>query len=51
MNTKRIKKSYSEARLEVAEFSAYDVITTSGALDTDGSGESGNLGEWTPPEW
>lgn len=50
MKTEKLKESYSAASLEILLIRAQDVITTS-PLDPDGSGESGNLGEWTPLEW
>ena len=50
MKTEKLKVSYSAASLEILMIRAQDVIATS-TLDPDGSGESGNLGEWTPVEW
>ena len=50
MKTEKLKDFYSAAQIEVIFVRAQDVITTS-PLDPDGSGDSGNLGNWTPPEW
>ena len=50
MKTEKLKDFYSVAQIEVISLRAEDVITTS-PLDPDGSGEGGNLGNWTPPEW
>ena len=45
-----MKKIFENPEIEIMILGAQDVITTS-PLDPDGSGESGNLGEWTPLEW
>lgn len=45
------KTEYTEAKLEVLLFRSGDVIATSGTLDPDGTGDDGNMGSWTPPEW
>ena len=50
MKIENLKESYSAATVEILLIRTQDVITTS-PLDPDGSGESGNLGEWTPLEW
>ena len=50
MKTEKLKDSYSAAQIEIVAISAQDVIATSN-LDPDGSGDSGNLGNWTPIEW
>ena len=50
MKNKTLKETYSKVQIEILNLRAQDVITTS-TLDPDGSGESGNLGGWTPIEW
>ena len=50
MKTEKPKENYSAAEIDILFIRTQDVITTS-TLDPDGSGESGNLGNWTPPEW
>lgn len=41
---------YSAAEVEILLFCTCDVIATSVTLDPDGTGEDGNLGDWTKPE-
>ena len=46
------KELYMEAQIDVLLFNSEDVIATSGgSLSPDGSGNDGNMGNWTPPEW
>jgi hypothetical protein len=45
------KTEYTVAKLEVLLFRSGDVIATSATLDPDGTGNDGNMGSWTPPEW
>ena len=52
MKNTEFKELYTEARTEILLFNSEDVIATSGgSLSPDDSGNNGNMGSWTPPEW